>query len=63
MIAHDATPLGREEHDPRALEDLLRRVPVGEQPLNFDGWARFALRCFPLGQMNHIRAKMGSNCL
>ena len=27
------------------------------------GWARFALGSFPLGQMNHTCAKMGSNCL
>ena len=32
---HDAMAIGAHEHNPRALGDLLSRVPVGEQTLKF----------------------------
>jgi hypothetical protein len=49
-------------HNPRALDDLLSRVPVGEQTLKFS--ARFALEHdlrWPAHQitMNQIRAEAG----
>lgn len=43
-LAHDrhaAMAIGAHENDPRAYGDLLSRVPVGEQTLEFS--ARFAL--------------------
>ncbi len=39
---HDAMTIGAHEHNPRALGDLLSRVPVGEKTLKFS--ARVALQ-------------------
>ena len=63
---HDAMTVRRHQHDPRALGDLLRRVSIGEQPLQIRCEPSAQVRIefiVPMPRVNHIRDKSGFKCL